>query len=153
MRSLLLLLGILLLSVSCTATNMKVILKTDKSDIKTVVPNKDDSEELLSSLTELIKKTDDMLKVYLSSDRIERIKKNEQYIEFLFDSKVEVSSDMFGNYNINKVLIPLTGTFGVSNSSEMTTIILGDDDGYISGPLRNSNGNMLIQKMKQLLEK
>jgi len=153
MRSLLLLLGILLLSVSCTATNMKVILKTDKSDIKTVVPNKDDSEELLSSLTELIKKTDDMLKVYLSSDRIGRIKKNEQYIEFLFDSKVEVSSDMFGNYNINKVLIPLTGTFGVSNSSEMTTIILGDDDGYISGPLRNSNGNMLIQKMKQLLEK
>ena len=145
--------GILLLNISCTATSMKVILKTDKSNIKTITPNKSDSEELFSILKELVKKTDDMLKVYLSPKRIENIKQNEQYVEFLFESKIEVSSKTFGSYNISKILIPLTGTFGVSNSSQKTTIILGDDDGYISGPLSNSDGYKTVQKLQLILER
>jgi len=151
MRSLFIL-GILLLNISCTAANMKVILKTDKSEIKTIIPNKGDSEELLLLLKNLIQKTDDMLKVYLSPERIENIKQDEQYVEFLFDSKIEVSSNTFGDYNINKVLIPLTGTFGVSNSSQKATIILGDDDGYISGPLRSSDGYNIVQKLRLILK-
>jgi len=64
-----------------------------------------------------------------------------------------VNSNTFGNYDINKILIPLSGTFGVSNSSHITTLILGNDGGYISGPLRNSDGYKTIQKIRLILEK
>ena len=145
--------ALLIFNVSCTATNMEVILKTNKSDLKKIALSKHNSEEIHSLLKDLVKHTDEMLKVYLSPERIEKIKQDEQYIEILFDSKIIITSDAFGDYNINKILIPLTGTFGTSNKSHKTIIILGDDDGYISGPLKNSNGYDKVQELKSVLEK
>ncbi|VAX26928.1 hypothetical protein MNBD_IGNAVI01-3125 [hydrothermal vent metagenome] len=136
-------------NISCTATNMKIILKTDKEKI--IIPDKDVSEELLVLLKELVTNTDDMLKVYLSPERILNIKQKEQYIEFIFDSKIVVSSNNFGDYKINKILIPLSGDFAPSKDSPNTTVILGDES-YISGPLRNSDGYQFIKRILTLLQ-
>lgn len=87
-----------------------------------------------------------MLRLHVSPERIENIMSNDSGIEVLFHDRVSVTSRQFGEFTVNKILVPFEGEFVGDESSPVVTVFLGDN-GYFTGPLRNSQGLAVLQEI------
>jgi hypothetical protein len=107
-------------------------------------------DRLNHHLEKLINETDDVLKLLVSEERINDIKKEESGIEIIYTEKTSIKSSKLGQFLIDRILIPFEGTFVGDSSSPVVTIFIGDST-YISGPLRNSNGLNDLDSLKQIV--
>jgi len=107
-------------------------------------------ENYYNILMELIRGTDEILKLLVSEERIDKIKHDESGIEIIFNESIRIHSQNLGIFKINKLLIPFEGYYVGNEKDPMSTIFIGDN-GYMSGPLRNSKGFEHVKKIELLL--
>lgn len=110
------------------------------------------SPEIAKKIEELIFETTEILKLLVSSERVEMIKSNETCIEVIFEKRIRVNSKKLGSFKIDRLLIPLSGDFIGTEKSPVITIFLGDKN-YMSGPLRNYNGLEKLNQLRLIIEK
>ena len=108
------------------------------------------SEKIVNILKDIVLDTDDMLRLHVSKERIETIKKNNSGIEVIFKKKNSITSKKMGVFEINKILIPFEGDFVGNENSPVVTVFLGNN-GYITGPLRNSDGLKKLEEIKKVI--
>src|SRR5690606_2046808 len=145
-----LLLIILLLTNCKTEDNsMKIVtyLNGESSEVKI---SKENETEVMNIVSELLLKTDDMLRVYFDQDRINELKQTEKCIEILLDKTTVMNTGFLGETNAKKILLPLSGDFSATEKVNVVTIFLGEDD-YSSGPLTAAGGLDLIIRIEKIV--
>jgi hypothetical protein len=110
-----------------------------------------DQERALAVLNELFAGTDDMLRVRVSEQLVNRIRSSETALEFLFDKPHVFTSRTHGKYSVTRLLLPVSGDFAGPKNSSMSTVFAANEEGFISGPLRNSQGGPLLAKLQVFL--
>lgn len=142
-----LLIAVLISLISCKAEDksMKVLVHINGT-ISEVQLNSAESYKVFGILSDLLIKTDDMLRVYLDEDRISELKSEENCIEILLDSVQKFDTGFLGETNISKVLFPLSGDYQASEKINIVTILIGEDE-YSSGPLTASGGFDLLNEL------
>lgn len=125
---------------------MKVITYSNGTP-SSVTLKDDDNKKVRQLITQLLLKTDDMLRVYFDEERINDIKLKEKCIELLFEKSEMFETGISGEMNINKILIPFSGDFQATEQIDVVTILIGEDE-YSSGPLTASGGYHLLQELK-----
>lgn len=101
-------------------------------------------------LSDLLLKTDDMLRVHFDEDRINELKSEEKCIEIILDSVQKFNTGVLGETGIKKILFPLSGDYQASEKIDIVTIIIGEDE-YSSGPLTASGGFNLLEELKGIV--
>ena len=96
-----------------------------------------DQDRMLTMLKEVFAGTDDMLRVRVSDQLVGRIRTTETALEFVFDKLSAFTSRTHGKYGVKRLLLPLTGDYAASGSDSVATVFVANDEGFISGPLRN----------------
>ncbi|KQC09199.1 MAG: hypothetical protein APR54_13085 [Candidatus Cloacimonas sp. SDB] len=114
--------------------------------------SKEDQEKLINLINELMLGTDDMLRLLVSQDRIDQLKNEASGIEVSFNNVIRLHSEELGDHDVKKILIPFSGEFVGDYNDSMATIFLAND-GYMSGPLRNTQGLPKVNEIKELLLK
>lgn len=112
--------------------------------------NDEDKIQVRNILSELLSKTDDMLRVYFDEDRITELKFAEKCIEINFEEIEKVQTGILGETNVKKILIPLSGDFRATEKINVVTIFIGEDE-YSSGPLTASGGFQHVQLLEEKL--
>ncbi len=98
-----------------------------------------DTKEILIKLKELSENTTQIMRVYISEERLEAIKKEETGLEFILGKEIIINSPVLGKYSVKKIFIPLSGDFIGNEKSPVITVFLGKDE-YYPEALRNMNG-------------
>jgi len=151
---LVILLGVISLGGCKNMDKEKISLNLYEHGVKKVVTieSKSEREEMESLVTELVKGTDDMLRLLVDKIRINELKNTEIGVEIVFPKKVMLTSTKMGKYEVDKLFIPFTGDFIGNGEDTMTTIFLANG-AYISGPLRNSKGLKIVDRIKEIIQK
>jgi len=145
--------GIILLSGCKNMDKNKISLNLFEHGVKKVftIESKSEREEIVHLVTELVKGTDDMLRLLVDKKRINELKNTEIGIEIIFPKKVMLTSDKIGEFEVDKLYIPFTGDFIGKGDDTMSTIFMANG-AYISGPLRNSKGRKMVKQIQTLLK-
>lgn len=112
--------------------------------------NDEDKKQVRNILSELLSKTDDMLRVYFDEERIIELKLTEKCIEINFDKIEKVEIGILGETDVKKILIPLSGDFRATEKINVVTIFIGEDE-YSSGPLTASGGYQYVKLLEDKL--
>jgi hypothetical protein len=104
--------------------------------------------EVIKTAEDLLVTADDMLKLDVTPELIEEIKKKESAIEIIYPKPIKLTS----NYNRkiirpDRLLIPLSGEF-VGRGENPQAVIFHGYPAYSGGPYTNSEG---IGKLKRIL--
>jgi len=102
-------------------------------------------------LEDLFAGTEEMLRVHVSDETIDAIRKTDTAVEFVFDTPVNFTSRMRGTFAVRRLLLPVTGDYAGSATDPVTTLFVADEQGFISGPLRNPVGRPLVLKLRELV--
>lgn len=129
--------------------SMKILLYNngEQSEIEL---NDEDKKQVRNILLELLSKTDDMLRVYFDEERINELQHTEKCIEINFGKIVKVQTGILGETNVKKILIPLSGDFRATETINIATILIGEDE-YSSGPLTASGGFQYVKLLEDKL--
>ncbi len=146
-----LLITISLLLNNCKAEDnpMKIITYKNGQTSEVKISN-DEGDKVKTILSDLLAKTDDMLRVHFDEDRINGLKLQENCIEIVLDSTQKFTTGFLGDVVIKKVLLPLSGDYQASEKIDIVTIIIGEDE-YSSGPLTASGGFKLLEELKGIV--
>ncbi len=112
-----------------------------------------DQNTALAMLNELFAGTDDMLRVRVSDQLLDRIRTTETVLEFTFDKPSAFTSRTYGKYAVRRLLLPLTGDYAGSANDSVATVFVANEAGFISGPLRNSQARPVLLKLQVLLSR
>lgn len=99
----------------------------------------------------LIEGSDDRLSVYVGKDRREQMLRGERVVEIILPSVTSVSTTALGMQRVKRILLPITGDFGVNDPSTGAIFLLGEDQ-YLSTPLGNSKGEPLVREILDIIE-
>jgi hypothetical protein len=101
-------------------------------------------------INSIIKQTDNTLAegedrhtIKVTSDLINKIKENEQFLEISFKNNRFVMTDKYGKIEFRKVMIPLSGQYAQPGSF---TVFYGTS-GYTDSPMICSNGYKELQEL------
>lgn len=120
-----------------------------KSEIKL---SSSDQTELLNTVYELLKNIDDEYRLYVDSERVELIKKNDKAIEIIFDKEKAIITKSKGTINLDRLLIPLTGDLSYDQNENRVTILTGNPD-YSGSPLISDCDEKTLLKFLKLIDK
>ncbi|MFC1549727.1 hypothetical protein ACFL46_00355 [Candidatus Neomarinimicrobiota bacterium] len=110
-----------------------------------------DKDKINKIISEFIYNSNDVLKLFVNEQLIESIKTEEAALEISWSSPQEIQSEEFGIHQLSLVLIPFSGDFIGNYEDPVITLFIGDLDGYITGPLRYSNGYAILMDLKRQL--
>ncbi len=135
----------------CKAEDSPMKIFTYVNGIKSEIQIKsEDKNRVKEILSDLLNKTDDMLRVHFDEERITELKSSEKCIEIIFNNKEIFDTGFLGETSIRKIIIPLSGDFQTSERIDIVTLFIGNED-YSTGPLTASGGFKLIQELETLL--
>lgn len=117
-----------------------------------IIESKSEMKELEQLFTDLVAETDDMLRLLVDKKKINELKNTEIGVEIIFSKKLILTSKKIGEFEVDKLYIPFTGEFVGKGDDTMATIFLANG-AYISGPLRNSKGLKLVDRIKAIIIK
>ena len=112
-----------------------------------------DQNKTLAMLNEVFAGTNDMLRVRVSDQLVDRIRTTETALEFVFDKPSAFASRTYGKYAVRRLLLPLTGDYAGSENDSVATVFVANDTGFISGPLRNPQARPVLVKLQLLLSR
>lgn len=104
-------------------------------------------EKLMPLLKKLISDVDDEARLIVDNERISNIKKSDEVLEIILDQAIKFTSKRFKDYEIKKILIPVTGELSTTENEKSVVLLLGNKI-YDSNPYINSNG---AQNLKDIL--
>ncbi len=113
--------------------------------------NSADSATAESIVRALFAETSDMLRLYVDEERIASLKQTDTVLEIIFDKPTLLKSKEFGEFSVERVLIPMSGDF-VGNAADPVITLFPANDGYLTGPYRNPSGYPALMKLKALVE-
>lgn len=106
--------------------------------------------DLIKTSEYLLLTADDMLKLIVDPELIQKIKKEESAIEIIYSKPVELTSNYDKDtIHPDRLLIPLSGEF-VGGGENPQAVIFHGYPAYSAGPYTNSEG---IGKLKRILLK
>ena len=142
---------VLACSLSCIEKNKIMDVNYFEAGIETsIYLDIDKQKSVLSLINELVEKSTDALRLLVDDARINSLKQNETCIEVVLNKYHTFSSEVLGKEKVKKVFLPLTGDFIGNEDDPIITIFLGDE-GYFSGPYRNTNGYSKLIELKNLI--
>jgi len=152
--ALVILLGVITLGGCKNMDKDKITVNLFEHGIKRVIiiDSKSEKQELEKLLTDLVAGTDDMLRLLVDKKRINELKNTEIGVELVFSNKIVLSTEKMGKYEVDKLFIPFTGDFIGNDDDTMATIFLANG-AYISGPLRNSKGLKMVNRIREIIIK
>lgn len=105
--------------------------------------------DLIKTAEILLVTADDMLKLMVDPELIEKIKKKDSALEIIYPKPIELTSD-YDKQSIHpdRILIPLSGEF-VREEENAPAVIFHGYPAYSSGPYTNSKG---MKELKEILE-
>ena len=110
-----------------------------------------DQKTAMTLLRNVFAGTNDMLRVHVSEDLIEGIRKGASALEFAFDTPTEFASPGQGTYSLQRLLLPLTGDYAGSAQNPGVTVFMANDQGFITGPLSSPDGRPVLLKLEDLV--
>ncbi|GEM_PF-2518887 len=112
-----------------------------------------DQKTAMTLLRKLFAGTNDMLRVHVSEDLVEGIRKGEVALEFQFDEPTEFASPAQGTYSLQRLLFPMTGDYAGSAQDPVVTVFMANDQGFITGPLCSPNGHPDLISLNDLVSR
>jgi hypothetical protein len=116
-----------------------------------VIINKDYSPNVYNKIIQLLKETNDVLRLIVEEETIKNIKEKEEVVEIIFDELQLFDSKILGKNETKKILLPLSGEFTGNIEKPIVTLFLGDEE-YFSGPLINTTGFIDLLELKGFIE-
>jgi len=113
---------------------------------KDISLNKAQSDSLSQNIKKIIERIDDEARLVVDEERLNEIKKNDEAIEILFEKPIKFSSKEFSNYEIGKILIPVSGDLSGTENENGVVIFLGEKI-FDSNPYINTNGKKLVDEV------
>ncbi len=113
---------------------------------KDISLNKAQSDLLSQNIKKIIEGIDDEARLVVDGERLDEIKKNDEVIEILFEKPIKFSSKEFSNYEIGKILIPVSGDLSGTENENGVVIFLGEKI-FDSNPYINTNGKKLVDEV------
>jgi hypothetical protein len=95
------------------------------------------TQKLIKEINSLFSNCDDFYELIVTDNLVEKLKKEEQYLEIIFPQKQVWKAERFGDQEIQQVLIPLSGSFA---TADQVTFFYGISD-YANTPLSVSQGS------------
>lgn len=137
----------------CKAEDSPMKIFTYVNGVKSEVQIKSEEKHRVKEiLSDLLLKTDDMLRVHFDEDRINELKSEEKCIEVILDSVQKFNTGFLGETGIKKILFPLNGDYLASEKIDIVTLIIGEEE-YSSGPLTASGGFDILQELERIIFK
>lgn len=137
----------------CKAEDSPMKIFTYVNGVESEIQIKSEEKQRVKEiLSDLLLKTDDMLRVHFDEDRINELKSEEKCIEVILDSIQKFNTGFLGETRIKKILLPLSGDYQASEKIDIVTIIIGEED-YSSGPLTASGGFKLLRELERIIFK
>jgi len=147
MKSNIILLFIVFFFLNCLQETQTMKIFFYKNGIKKDIPlNKAQSDSLSQNIKKLIEGIDDEARLVVDGERLDEIKKNDEAIEILFEKPIKLTSKEFSNYEIGKILIPVSGDLAGTENENGVVIFLGGKI-YDSSPYINTNGKELVDEI------
>lgn len=106
--------------------------------------------EFVRALEKLIWETSDIVRLLVSNERVDGLKRSGA-LEVVFERRVTVRSRRLGDREIDRVLIPTAGDYAGVKEAPFVVLVLGVDGHYVSGPLVNQDGLLVLEKVRELL--
>ena len=129
---------------------MKITLY-NKGEVMNYKLTSGDKEKVNEMVRNIFGGIDEVLKLYLSDERLEELKNSEEVLEIIYNEPFVFTTKEFGTFPVKKIAIPLTGDFIGNEDNPEITIITGEEE-YDSTPFRNTTGYGLLMQLKELLE-
>jgi hypothetical protein len=129
---------------------MKAIAYANGSAIDCIL-NASAQDSARALLQELFAGTQDMLRVRVSDESVDAVRRTDTAMEFVFNTPAPFTSRMHGAFSVRRLVIPVTGDYAGSEMDPVATLFVADDQGFISGPLRNPAGRPLVLKLQSIL--
>jgi hypothetical protein len=133
-------------TLGCTSKSLEY-LYYEKGVLSKINP----PDSLLSTVMNLVEKSDKQIKLIVSPELVSSIRKKDSCVEIKFASSKVITTQLKIKYKINKILIPLTGKYRLSEDSGKVIIFIGENQ-YFSGPLENSDGKLEIQEIQKMIQ-
>ncbi len=125
---------------------VKVIIH-DRGKSLELGPDAPEAAELISRCEDQLRTADGMLRLAVTSRRIEEIRRSVKAVEILYSKPAAFTLSHSGRkVEVQRLMIPLTGEL----AGEVTTIFHGKE-AYGAGPLRNRRGTAEIQQVVERL--
>ena len=128
---------------------MKIIYY-DSGKATNINTSKLDTEKIFTEVKELCSNTTEIMRVYISKERIEQLKEDEKGLEIVLEKEIEINSPVTGKYTVKKIFFPLSGDFIGNAESPVITVFLGKDKYYASA-LRNKNGYGKLKNLEKVI--
>ena len=139
-----------MLDLSCKekSSDIKIIFYHDGQE--TVLnPELSGFADLIKTAEDLLITADDMLKLIVDAELIQKIKKKDKAIEIIFSKPVELTSHYDKDtIHPDRILIPLSGEFTGKEENPPAVIFHGYPE-YSSGPYVNTKG---IEALKKIMD-
>lgn len=111
--------------------------------------NKEQIVEVSNRLSVLFNSCEDFYELIVTDDLIEKLKTEEQYLEIIYPEQQTMPAGKFGNQQIKRIFIPLTGKFA---SSKQLTFFNGISD-FSNTPFSCYNGSKeLITTLNRMVK-
>lgn len=121
--------------------------KTTNIDISKI-----DSKSLFPKIKKIAESFSEVLRIYTDEERINLLKSEDEVIEIYFTEKQKINNNSEGEVTFNKLLIPVTGDFSVTEEEKDGVIFIGLDE-YDASPYLLPDGRKLILSVKDIIVK
>lgn len=108
-------------------------------------------KELIEKINQLVENADEDFLLIVTPEMIRNIKQEDTCLEIEYKQYHLIKTQRPRHYKIKKMLIPLSGEYAMNEKSKGAMIFLGDKE-YFSGPLGNTNADILLQEIKKYLK-
>jgi len=98
---------------------------------------KEQVTDVINKITTLFLNCDDFYELIVTNDLIDKLKKEEQFLEITYPQNISLDAGKFGKHELNKVFIPLSGKYA---SNDQVTFFYGTSD-YANTPLSVTKGS------------
>lgn len=110
-----------------------------------------DQTELLNIVKKLFSDIDDELRLYVDSERVESIKKEDKVLEIILNKETALSTKNQGVYKLDRLLIPLSGDLSLDVNENRILFIIGNPD-YSGSPLVSDCDKLTLEKLIKLID-
>lgn len=131
----LLLFSLVFMIPTCNSMNDSDLSLTYFNKGKAIVIKEYEKEVLMDKITELISSLNQPISLIVTKELIDKIKNDDECLEIIFDRPTVFKLGNNRKMEISKLLIPLSGKYVGNEKSPSDIIFLGNNDGYITGPM------------------
>ncbi len=139
-----------LITMACGEKAMTVKYYNEGKSSVVNISSRDD-ESIKRELKEIVRNIGDISRVYVDSERFKEMQAQDELIEIVFTEETEFESNIHKKIKLNKILIPITGDFGIREKSDLLYVFVGIDE-YDGSPYEVNNSKERLSTIISVLK-